>query len=95
MAQDRASRVRGIGLRGKELDEVVTEANKGPLGADLVIDVFCLGQKLLDLLFQTPDLRHHSTVTHGLVLRSVGVDLCALAVQAVGRGLLRKDLPNR
>jgi len=34
MAQGRASRARGIGLRGKALDEVVTEANKGPLGAD-------------------------------------------------------------
>jgi hypothetical protein len=34
MAQDRASRARGIGLRGKELDEIETAANKGPLCAD-------------------------------------------------------------
>ncbi len=35
MTQFRASRARGIGLRRKELDEVVTGATKGPLGADL------------------------------------------------------------
>jgi hypothetical protein len=34
-ARDANSRGREIGLSRKELDEVVTEANEGPLGTDL------------------------------------------------------------
>jgi len=34
-AQDADSRARETGLSRKELDEVMTEANQGPLGTDL------------------------------------------------------------
>jgi len=34
-AQEADSRARESGLSRKELDEVVTEANQGPLGTDL------------------------------------------------------------